>query len=379
MADARAIRSAAAALGTRWQRQAATPPRRYCTRAPQPPAGPTYLFTVGTAAGCGSRGACPARRSEPSPADPQEASRRGGPAGAASSSVPVRGPGEACSPPSAPATLPGGPWSTSEPRRPPPHDIAEPPAARADALAAGEYGVVSEARHVVEAGYDALGARYRDWSSGSPVRLRFVCELLGLLPVGSIVVDLGCGSGEPASRLLSIRHRVLGVDLSRVQLRLARQAAPGAALVRADMTEFALRPGSVDVVVSCYAFGHVPPAAHAPLLRSIAGWLRPGGLLLVNTPITADDETAADWLGVPMYFGAIGARATRHAVRSAGLHLDAARLVAEDEGNGHIVQFLWINAHERAETSSTDHPPLAAMARMPDRGRHDKDRGYDRR
>lgn len=125
---------------------------------------------------------------------------------------------------------------------------------------------------------------------------------------------------------------MLGVDLSRIQLRLARQAAPGAALVRADITELALRPGSVDAVASCCAFGHVPPAAHSSLLRSIASWLRPGGLLLTSTPITADHETAPDWLGVPMYFGAIGERATRQAVWAAGLHLDATRLVAEDEG-----------------------------------------------
>ena len=223
-------------------------------------------------------------------------------------------------------------------------------AAEAGVPAAREYGVVSEARRVVQAGYDALGPRYRDWSSGSPVRLHFVEELLRLLPTGSTVVDLGCGSGEPVTRLLSVRHRVLGVDLSRVQLLLARQAAPRAALVRADMTEIALRPESVDAVASFYAFGHVPPAAHGSLLRSIASWLRPGGLLLTSTPVTADDETAPDRLGVPMYFGAIGERATRHAIEAAGLHLDAALLVAEDEGNGHLVRFLWITAHKPAET-----------------------------
>jgi hypothetical protein len=51
-----------------------------------------------------------------------------------------------------------------------------------------------------------------------------------------------------------------------------------------------------------------------------------------------------------MYFGAIGERATRHAIEAAGLHLDAALLVAEDEGNGHLVRFLWITAHKPAET-----------------------------
>jgi SAM-dependent methyltransferase len=197
---------------------------------------------------------------------------------------------------------------------------------------------------VVGAGYDAIGVRYREWSANSPVRLRFVDEVLRQLPAGSTVVDLGCGPGEPATRRLSERHRVLGVDLSAGQLRLARQVARQATLVRADMTEFALRPSSVDAVVSFYALGHLPPTAHAPLFRAISLWLRPGGLLRTSAPVSADDGIEADWLGVPMYFGGIGMQATLDAV--ADLVVDDGRTVAEDEG-GRLVQFLWLSAHAR--------------------------------
>lgn len=200
------------------------------------------------------------------------------------------------------------------------------------------------ARKVVESGYDALGPRYREWSRASPVRIDRVRALLDRLSGGSTVVDLGCGPGEPATRLLAERHRVVGVDLSAVQLNLARRAAPTAALVRADMTRFALRPGSVDAVASFYALGHLPPATHAPLLRSVAEWLRPGGVLLTSAPLTAGEEVAADWLGVPMYFGGIGEQATRDAVRAAGLRLVDVEVVEEDEGGGHVARFLWLTA-----------------------------------
>jgi SAM-dependent methyltransferase len=203
---------------------------------------------------------------------------------------------------------------------------------------------------VVAAGYDAIGPRYRDWSSAGPVRLEMVRRLLGRLAEGSTVVDLGCGPGEPATRLLAARHRVLGVDVSRVQLGLARQAAPAAAFVRADVTRFALRPGTVDAVASFYALGHLPPAAHAPLLRSIAGWLRPGGVLLTSAPVAAEDDVQDDWLGVPMYFGAIGERATYDAVEAAGLQVRDAEVIGEDEGGGHAVRFLWITATKPTAT-----------------------------
>ena len=103
---------------------------------------------------------------------------------------------------------------------------------------------------VVQRGYDDIGGRYHGWSHESPVRLRFVREALARLRPGSRVVDLGCGSGDPATRLLSEEHTVLGVDLSLAQLRLAREFAPRACLVAADITTFALASASVDAVVS---------------------------------------------------------------------------------------------------------------------------------
>ena len=199
-------------------------------------------------------------------------------------------------------------------------------------------------RDTVRRGYDAIGERYHAWSHASPTRLGFVQEVLDRLPGGGVVVDLGCGPGDPATRLLSERHAVLGVDISRGQLEVARRLAPRASLVQADLTELSLRPSSVDAVVSFYALGHLPGAAHAPLLARVSRWLRPGGLLLTNAPVMPGDGEDADWLGVPMFFGGIGPEATVAAVLAAGLDLEEARVVAEDEGEGRVVEFLWVIA-----------------------------------
>ncbi len=196
---------------------------------------------------------------------------------------------------------------------------------------------------VVRAGYDAIGERYHAWSHTGPTRLRMVELVLGELPPASVVVDLGCGPGDPATRLLSdAGHHVLGVDLSRGQLDIARRLAPRASLVQADLTAFALAPGSVDAVVSFYATGHLPAAAHAPLYAAIADWLRPGGLLLTSAPLGAGDGGDADWLGVPMFFGGIGVEATLGAVDDARLVVDSAEVVDEDEAG--TERFLWVVA-----------------------------------
>ncbi len=201
-------------------------------------------------------------------------------------------------------------------------------------------------QHVVRAGYDAIGERYHQWSHASPTRLRMVDLVLGRLQPRSVVVDLGCGPGDPATRLLAeAGHLVLGVDLSRGQLEIARRLAPQASLVQADLTRFALAPASVDAVVSFYALGHLPAATHAPLLAAVAGWLRPGGLLLTSAPLGAGDGSDDDWLGVPMFFGGIGVEATLAAVEDARLRVDSAEVVVEDHTGAE--RFLWVAATRR--------------------------------
>lgn len=197
---------------------------------------------------------------------------------------------------------------------------------------------------MVRAGYDAIGAGYHEWSHRSPVRLAFVERVMKRLAPESTVVDLGCGPGDPATRMLAEHHTVLGVDLSMEQLRIARRLAPGALLVQADLVDLSLRESSVDGVVSFYALGHLPPEAHRPLLRRAAGWLRPGGLLLTSAPLAPGSGVEEGWLGVPMYFGGIGTDATVTAVAEAGLTLESAEVVEEDEGDNRTVGFLWVVA-----------------------------------
>lgn len=207
-------------------------------------------------------------------------------------------------------------------------------------------GPVGEAFDIVRSGYDRIGVRHRGWSSASPTRLNFVRRLLRGLTPGSLVVELGCGPGEPATRLLATDHRVLAVDASLAQLRLAREAAPTAALVQADMARLNLRAGIADAVASFYALGHLPSREHAPLLHAITHWLRPGGVLLTTAPLGVGDDRDESWLGVPMYFGGIGETATRQASESAGLVVEEWQVVPGDEGDGKTVCFLWVLARK---------------------------------
>ena len=194
---------------------------------------------------------------------------------------------------------------------------------------------------VVAKGYDRIAERYRDWTQDSPVRLRVLDDLLERLDPGSSVIELGCGAGEPVTRRLSERHRVTAFDLSTEQVRFARKTAPRATVTVADITTLDLAPHTADAVIAFYVFGHLPPRAHRPLLADAVRWLRPGGLLWMNFPITAGESVDSDWLGVPMYFGGIGQAETLAALSGAGLAIERAEPIEELE-DGSVARSLWV-------------------------------------
>lgn len=201
---------------------------------------------------------------------------------------------------------------------------------------------VSDVSRVVADGYDAIAARYLAWSSNAPVRLRYLDLLLELLQESADVLELGCGAGEPVTRRLAERHRVMAVDVSAAQLELAAQNAPGAQLVLADMADVSFAPGSFDAVASFYALTHVPRERHADLIARIVSWLRPRGLLLL-TMGSSDNPGGIypDWLGTPMYFSHFDAPTNRALVQRSGVRLISAEVVDEAERDPGA-RFLWV-------------------------------------
>jgi cyclopropane fatty-acyl-phospholipid synthase-like methyltransferase len=206
----------------------------------------------------------------------------------------------------------------------------------------------SPARVVAE-GYDLVADRYLAWTVEGPTRLAYLDRLLGMLPDGSRVLELGCGAGEPVARRLSEHHHVTGVDLSPEQIARARARVPDADFLIGDMTQLVLEPASFDAVVAFYSIIHVPRTQHTDLFQRIASWLRPDGVLLVtmgagDSPGTVEDE----WLGVPMYFSHFDAPTNRSIVQRAGFVIESAAVVEDDE-DGRQVAFQWIIARRGIE------------------------------
>lgn len=106
------------------------------------------------------------------------------------------------------------------------------------------------------------------------------------LPSHSSWLDLGCGTGGNI-RLLRIPDLSLavGLDLSPVGLRLAREKAKGAALVNADIARALPFADSVfDLVTSFNVMYHSWVPEESAVLSEIRRVLRPNGLMLATEP-----------------------------------------------------------------------------------------------
>jgi 2-polyprenyl-3-methyl-5-hydroxy-6-metoxy-1,4-benzoquinol methylase len=131
------------------------------------------------------------------------------------------------------------------------------------------------------AGYSTLERFGAGWK-----RAMEHADLLALLPNVNArrVLDLGCGAGQLSHHLAtSGAAEVVGVDVSERMLALARAqfAHPRVTYSRVAIEEVAFPPARFDLVVSVLAFHYVDD--YAGLVRRIAGWLTPGGVLVYST------------------------------------------------------------------------------------------------
>jgi SAM-dependent methyltransferase len=203
-------------------------------------------------------------------------------------------------------------------------------------------------KQVVEQGYDRIAERHLEWIHDirAEERARYTSVLLNGLPAGARVLDLGCGAGGPTTQALARRFRVTGVDISARQIALARQDVPEAQFIQADITQLDFAPASFDAVSAFYAIIHVPRQEQSKLLRDIASWLRPGGLLVATMgagSMKADYDE--NFLGAPMYWSSFDSETNRRLVEEAGLHVVSAREEAAEEF-GERVTFLWVVAQK---------------------------------
>jgi demethylmenaquinone methyltransferase/2-methoxy-6-polyprenyl-1,4-benzoquinol methylase len=157
----------------------------------------------------------------------------------------------------------------------------------------------------VRAMFDTIAPRYelvnRVMTFGLDRRWRRSCVRSLILPPGSLVLDLACGTGDLCRDLQAAGMVAMGADISLGMLAHARTAAT---LVQADALSLPFAPRCFDGVVSGFALRNF--VALEPVFAELARVVRPGGrLALLDVAIPSNPVIRA---GHGVYFGHVAPR-----------------------------------------------------------------------
>ncbi len=175
---------------------------------------------------------------------------------------------------------------------------------------------------LVRKGYNKIAEKYnkqRKIYQSKPLLLKF----LKYTPKNAKVLDLGCGTGISIAKFLYGKGcKVTGIDFSDGMLRLARKNVPKAKFIKMDITKMKFKKNSFDAAVSFYAIIHIPRNYHKDIYKNLHRILKSDGIFLANASGTCTwEETAKDYLGVPMYWSFYSPKITSKMIKSAGFEI----------------------------------------------------------
>jgi SAM-dependent methyltransferase len=211
-------------------------------------------------------------------------------------------------------------------------------------------------KDIVRTGYDRAADAYAEqYGPLSSVRYRdWLEDIARRVPKGGRVLDLGCGNGVPVAQRLATDYRLVGLDISPVQIAKARRAVPTAEFVCGDMSAIEFPARSLAAIVALYSIIHVPLAEQPNLFHRIAQWLEPGGHLLATVGHAEWTGVEERWLGVDgatMYWSHADADAYQGWLADLGFDV-LTRQVVQEGASGHT---LLLARHVPRAENNGDH------------------------
>lgn len=178
----------------------------------------------------------------------------------------------------------------------------------------------SDAKSFVARGYDRIAT---DYHAARQISVPdYLNQLSDRLPDGAVVLDIGCGGGQPIAKALSERFSVTGVDISQEQIRLAAKAVPSGLFIHGDIAAMDFPCGSFDAAVMLYTLFHLPRDEHPLVLQRIRDWLKTDGLFLLSLAHDSSEGYCEDdFFGTSMYWSHFSKEESIEILTEAGFEL----------------------------------------------------------
>lgn len=185
---------------------------------------------------------------------------------------------------------------------------------------------------------------------------------------GGRLLEVGCATGERLALLRSLGWDVQGVEISRQACREAK-ARHGLEVFRGELEEACVPEASLDAVVMSHLIEHVgDPVA---TLREVRRILRPGGVVLMETPNGGSLERrvfGGYWYGweIPRHLFLFDARTLRLACLRAGLRLQRVAYSSYTrDWNRSLAYWCADHGRERLASWLSSYPPALTLVLAP--------------
>jgi len=155
---------------------------------------------------------------------------------------------------------------------------------------------------LVRRGYNRIASEYLAARSNGYPDPPVLAQFSSLLPSNALVLDAGCGAGVPVTQFLAQHHRVIGIDFSIAQARMASRLVPSALIACQDMTQLAFPPSIFDGVCSFFAILHIPRSKHRTLLEAFRRLLRENGPVLLCLGANDNEAAYGPYFGTSMFW-----------------------------------------------------------------------------
>jgi len=169
--------------------------------------------------------------------------------------------------------------------------------------------------------YDLIAEWYATERRG-PGGVPEVESLIARLPIGSRVLDVGCGNGIPLTqKLLASGCEVVGVDSSARMLERFEKSCPGTPFICAPIQTADLEGRLFDAAVAWGVIFHLPHDEQRRAIAKIASVLKPEGLFLFTAGDEDGDKEGDPMNGVPFHYWSFSIDGYRELLRANGLTL----------------------------------------------------------
>ncbi|RYZ43884.1 MAG: class I SAM-dependent methyltransferase [Myxococcaceae bacterium] len=171
--------------------------------------------------------------------------------------------------------------------------------------------------------YDLIADWYASQRTGH-MGVPEVTALAASLPTGASVLDVGCGTGLPLTRVL-LEHgcHVMGVDSSRELLTRFQANFPHVRVLCALIQSCELQARTFDAAIAWGVLFHLRHEEQEQAIARIASALKPGAAFLFTSGDVHGSIEGAPMNGVPFRYHSYSVDGYRDLLRAHGLTLEA--------------------------------------------------------